>query len=190
MRIAAKKILEGIERCTDWLVSRSIGMLLLLSIIGMVIVLVREINGKTGLAELLAAVGVFVVVFIAWTDKRTKERTREISRNTEKVQKKIAQEAKSYDPIIFRLYELERKKAFVSARWFREVVLAGKGREQSIFQEAINKGLIRLYKVKNPDKPDFPTTACAVNKKHPLVGEILEQHNKVESPGAEEKEGT
>jgi hypothetical protein len=84
-----------------------------------------------------------------------------------------------YGSIVAKLFAYQRKKKekenFVSAKWFREVVLNDKPGEQKTFQEAIDKGLIKTYKVANPKKPEYPTTACAVDEKNPIVGEILKR---------------
>jgi hypothetical protein len=82
-----------------------------------------------------------------------------------------------YGSVVAKLFAYQRKKKekdnFVSAKWFREVVLKDKPGEQKAFQEAIDKGLIKTYKVANPKKPEYPTTACKVDESNPVVKDIL-----------------
>lgn len=44
---------------------------------------------------------------------------------------------------------------------------------EEILNAAKNEGILEVYKVPNPNNPDFPTTAVRLNREHPLVKEIL-----------------
>jgi hypothetical protein len=56
---------------------------------------------------------------------------------------------------------------FVSLKWFRDTILPKKrfswvSSRQKVLAEAISRGLVETYKVNNPIRPDFPTTAIKV----------------------------
>ncbi|ADG07644.1 hypothetical protein Btus_3020 [Kyrpidia tusciae DSM 2912] len=44
---------------------------------------------------------------------------------------------------------------------------------EDILNAAKNEGILEVYKVPNPNNPDFPTTAVRLNREHPLVRETL-----------------
>ncbi|MHA2610500.1 MAG: NYN domain-containing protein [bacterium JZ-2024 1] len=90
--------------------------------------------------------------------------------------------------LILLLERQERRLPFVGFKFFRDQVLApfftlysgwsfeeSTEKVQALLQFAIDEGWITLYKVNNPMKPDFPTTALRLNQAHERVQKVLER---------------
>lgn len=44
---------------------------------------------------------------------------------------------------------------------------------EEVLNAAKNEGILEVYKVPNPNNPDFPTTAVRLNRNHPMVKQVL-----------------
>ncbi|MFN4181686.1 MAG: NYN domain-containing protein [bacterium] len=90
--------------------------------------------------------------------------------------------------LLLLLERQERRLPFVGLKLFRDQVLApfftlysgwsfeeSTERAQRLLQSAIDEGWITVYKVNNPQKPDFPTTAIKLNQAHERVQKVLER---------------
>ena len=91
------------------------------------------------------------------------------------------------DWLILLLERQERRLPFVGLKFFRDQVLIpfftlysgwsfeeAAERAQSLLQSGIDGGWITVYKVNNPLKPDFPTTAVRLNHSDERVQKVLE----------------
>lgn len=69
----------------------------------------------------------------------------------------------------------EGKLPFLSVKFLREKVFGGDPVAQEALQFALDNGLLETYQQPNPKNPDWPTTACRLNRKHPVVEEVLRE---------------
>lgn len=75
--------------------------------------------------------------------------------------------------VIRTLAHLEEKLPFVSVKYLRQKVFASGPDLQRNFQFAIDSGILKTYAVENPSNRAHPTTACKLNRDHPLVKLVL-----------------
>ena len=75
--------------------------------------------------------------------------------------------------VIRWLGENKKNFKFFGVKHLRETVFVSDPVAQDALQYAIDRGLVELYKVPNPKRPAFPTTALRLNLNHPLVQQIL-----------------
>ncbi len=76
--------------------------------------------------------------------------------------------------LIQRLDTLEKGNLpFVGLKMLINKLLTGMGDPQALINQSIGEEIIVTYSVPNPYKPEFPTTACKLNREHPLVAGTL-----------------
>jgi hypothetical protein len=61
----------------------------------------------------------------------------------------------------------QSRQSFWSAKLIREKVFRNDAGLLEAFQSAIDQGILETYRVDNPKRPAFPTTAVRLNKQHP-----------------------
>ncbi len=75
--------------------------------------------------------------------------------------------------LIQRLETLEQGNLpFVGLKMLINRLLTGIGDPQALINQAIGEEIVSTYSVPNPYKPEFPTTACRLNREHPLVQKV------------------
>jgi len=67
----------------------------------------------------------------------------------------------------------EHKYDFFSVKFLRETIFAADPTAQQGLQFCIEKGLLDLYDLPNPNDPKHPTKACRLNRNHVLTTELL-----------------
>jgi len=67
----------------------------------------------------------------------------------------------------------EGKYDFIGVHFLRATIFRVDPAAQEALQDAIDRNLLTLYKVDNPEKPEWKTTACKLNRDHPEVKRIL-----------------
>lgn len=77
--------------------------------------------------------------------------------------------------VLRRVATKEGKLPFLSVKFLREKVFGGDPAAQEALQFALDNGLLETYQQPNPKNPDWPTTACRLNRKHPSVEEVLRE---------------
>jgi uncharacterized LabA/DUF88 family protein len=76
--------------------------------------------------------------------------------------------------LIQRLDTLEEGNLpFVGLKMLINRLLTGIGDPQALINQAIGEEIVATYSVPNPYKPEFPTTACRLNREHPLVQKVI-----------------
>ena len=71
------------------------------------------------------------------------------------------------------IVENEGKFRFFSVKFLREKVFKSDPAVQEALQFAIDQGILETYELKNPANPSWPTTACRLNRSHPVIRDIL-----------------
>jgi uncharacterized LabA/DUF88 family protein len=80
--------------------------------------------------------------------------------------------------LIQRLDTLEQGNLpFVGLKMLINRLLTGIGDPQSLVNQAIGEEIIITYSVPNPHKPQFPTTACKLNREHAQVVALLNRRS-------------
>jgi hypothetical protein len=72
--------------------------------------------------------------------------------------------------------------SFIALKWFRDTYLHKRGfawafdpdMPRRLSQEATDAGIILMHKVPNPKQPEFPVTGIRLDRKHPLVQDVLQ----------------
>lgn len=77
--------------------------------------------------------------------------------------------------LIQRLDTLEEGNLpFVGLKMLINRLLTGIGDPQALINQAIGEEIVATYAVPNPYKPEFPTTACKLNRNNSLVQKVLQ----------------
>ena len=89
----------------------------------------------------------------------------------------------NWDAFVQLLSRLEDTLPFVSLKYLKNHVLTpshgGGSTNQSkgeLIRRAIHEKLIDTHKIPNPRNPEFGTTVCVLNRRHPEVRRILDLH--------------
>jgi len=67
----------------------------------------------------------------------------------------------------------EAKYQFFGVKFLRDTIFKTDPASQAALQDAIEREMVLLYSVDNPEKPEWKTTACRLNLKHPITRKVL-----------------
>lgn len=75
--------------------------------------------------------------------------------------------------VILIIADMEAKLPFVSVKYLNEKVFGLIPRRQKDLQFALRNGMLEVYSLENPNNPSRTTSACRLNRDHPLVKLVL-----------------
>lgn len=93
-------------------------------------------------------------------------------------QKDVAERPSDFDKeetwewFVNRIEELEKSHSFLGLKYLTQTLLPDK---KTMVAVAIERGILSTYKVDNPAKKEFPTTACRLNHDDPVVKKSLKK---------------
>ena len=67
----------------------------------------------------------------------------------------------------------ERDYAFLGVKFMRDRIFKNDAAARAALQFGIDVGMLELYKVENPENPDWKTTACRLDRGHSIVQALL-----------------
>ena len=83
----------------------------------------------------------------------------------------------TYPPALVRVMEWIRKNerdyAFLGVKFMRDRIFKNDAAARAALQFGIDVGMLELYKVENPENPDWKTTACRLDRGHSIVQALL-----------------
>lgn len=82
------------------------------------------------------------------------------------------EEERSLEWLIIKIEELQKSHAFLGLNLLSKKIMPDK---MDLITKAIETGILIKYKVDNPEKQGFPTSACKLNEENPLVKKILKK---------------
>jgi len=100
-----------------------------------------------------------------------------------------------WEAFVGQVSSLEEVLPFVGLKYFRDQILsettAGDQPNAKVecINDAIAQGIIEVYKVDNPEQPEFPTSAIRLNRQSPIVQLILGEGEPEETTPGEGTEG-
>lgn len=74
-----------------------------------------------------------------------------------------------WGPFVRLIKSLQDTRAFVGVKWLQGTRLARDPQMAQALQVALDREMLKTYKVPNPKNPQFPVTACRLNESHPQV---------------------
>lgn len=100
-----------------------------------------------------------------------------------------------WEAFIGQVSSLEEVLPFVGLKYFRDQILSESivgdqpNAKVKCINDAIAQGIIEVYKVDNPEQPQFQTSAIRLNRKSPIVQLILGEEEPEETAPEEATEG-
>lgn len=78
----------------------------------------------------------------------------------------------TWESFIKKVDELQKSLPFLGLNYLIKELMCGK---KDIVSKSLDKGILIKYKVENPHKPEFQTSACKLNEENPLVKKFLKK---------------
>lgn len=82
------------------------------------------------------------------------------------------EEEASLEWLIIKIEEMQKSQSFLGLNFLTKKIMPEK---LDLISKAIETGILIKYKVDNPAKEGFPTSACKLNEEHPLVKKFLKK---------------
>ena len=77
-----------------------------------------------------------------------------------------------WESFIKKVDELQKSHPFLGLNYLSKELMSGK---KDMIAKSLDKEILVKYKVDNPRKPEFPTSACKLNEENPLVKKFLKK---------------
>jgi len=78
----------------------------------------------------------------------------------------------TWESFIKKVDELQKSLPFLGLNYLINELMPGK---KELIVKSLDKGILVKYKVENPCKPEFQTSACRLNEENPFVKKILKK---------------